>query len=259
MEATEARVDRGKIKQTMNSPHVIDCSNGKKYVVKPRATDKQFANEVLAIALARVLDIPHADAAFVAIDDLFRSSSPEAAQKYIAGVHFGSEFESKSWTFDNPAPGVARAEISNLDDLYKVVAFDELVANTDRRGNPGNNMVVQVSTQSPRYKYVAIDHGHIFTGHNWTAQGLQGYAVAPILPLFPFVQTCLTSLDSMLQAARTVTEACAALEEAVAAAKSDLSESDRGAVVQFLQQRAKELPAWVQGGQYRAALQNLQP
>jgi len=55
LESTEARVDRGVVKQTFNSPHRVECSNGDIYVLKPRRQDKQFANEVLAIALGEAL------------------------------------------------------------------------------------------------------------------------------------------------------------------------------------------------------------
>lgn len=58
LEATEARVDRGMVKASFNSPHRIECSNGQIYVVKPRRGDRQFANEILAFIIGRKLGVP---------------------------------------------------------------------------------------------------------------------------------------------------------------------------------------------------------
>jgi hypothetical protein len=198
-------------------------------------------------------------AALVSIDESFREASKPAAAKYQAGVHFGSKFMAKSWTFDNPAPGLARSEICNLDALYGLVAFDEVVANTDRKTNAGNNLVVQVSEVSPRYEYVAIDHGHILTGENWSIDGLEGFRLAPIVPIFKFLETCLVSLPSLLESARNIASFRECFEATVAAAQSDLNQEEQDAVITFLERRAAELPGWVQGTDYKAVLQTLQP
>lgn len=259
LEATEARVDRGMVRRSYNSPHRIQCSNGETYVVKPRSTDRQFANEILALVLGQALGVPMPEAALVTVDEAFRVASPDVARKYAAGTHFGSKYMTKSWTFDNPAPDLARNEIRNIDALYDLVTFDETVRNADRRANKGNNLVVQVSDTSPRYDYMAIDHGHVFTGPNWTAASLATTPVTAIVPVFKFLETCLVSLPQLVAAAQNVSDLSGRLAELVDAAQADLNQGDRDAVVVFLQSRTAQLPTWVNGAQYAAALQALQP
>lgn len=259
LDAAEARVDRGMVRHSFNSPHRIECSNGETYVVKPRRTDRQFANEVLAYVLGKELGVPMPDAALVAIDENFRVASPAAAAKYTAGTHFGSKFLVKSWTFDNPAPGLARSEIRNIDALYGMVTFDEAIGNRDRRNNAGNNLIVQVSDASPRYDYLAIDHGHVLTGPAWTVASLGATPVTPIVPVFRFLETCLISLPQLIAAAQSVADFASQVAGLVNAAQADLNQGERDAVIVFLESRAAQLPAWVQGQEYGAVLQALQP
>ncbi|HEX3458001.1 MAG TPA: HipA family kinase [Candidatus Baltobacteraceae bacterium] len=259
LQITEARIDRGVVKHTFNSPHRIEGSDGLLYVVKPRRNDRQFANEVLAAALGEALDLPMPDAALVTVDELFRAASPTAAAKYELGIHFATRFETNSWTFDNPAPALAISEIRNLEKMYSLVAFDEVVANVDRKTNVGNNMVVQVSESSPRYNYMALDHGHILTGPQWTPESLRGYDLAPIVPVFRFVETCLTSLPRLQEAAAELDALREGFARIVSGLRTELSQEDQGAIVEFLRTRAAELPNWVVGERYRQALGALQP
>ncbi len=247
------------VKHSFNSPHKIECSNGETYVVKSHGADKQFANEILAHVLGQALGVPMPPAALVTIDDSFRAASPAAAAKYAAGTHFGSMFLLKSWTFDNPAPGLARSEIRNIDALYGLVAFDEAIANGDRRPNKGNNLVVQVADASPRYEYLAIDHGHVLTGPNWNPPGLGAYPLTPIVPVFKFLETCLVSLPQLQTAAQNVADFAGGVATLVNSSQADLNQDERDAVILFLQGRAAQLPAWVQGPRYQAVLQALQP
>lgn len=152
-----------------------------------------------------------------------------------------------------------RSEIRNIDDLYTLVTFDETVSNGDRRGNVGNNLVVQVSDVSPRYDYLAIDHGHILTGPNWTTNSLGGNPLTPIVPVFPFLETCLVSLEQLVAAAQTMSDLAGQIDELVNEANADLSEDERAAVILFLRSRADQVPQWVEGPQYKAVLQALQP
>jgi hypothetical protein len=258
VEVTEARIDRGVIKQfTYNAPHKIECSNGETYVLKPRLDDKQFANELLALALGEAIGVPMITGALVSVDEAFRQASPLAATKYEVNIHFGSKFMPKSWTFDNPAPSLARSEIRNFDDLYAMVAFDEVVANCDRSGNEGNNMVVQISDTTPRYDYIAIDHGHILTGADWTAEDLRCFQAGPIVPVFPFLAACLTSLPAMQRAAQNVADLQDQYRTIAKGAHAELTNEDLDAVVLFLEGRATNLPTWVIGHNYRATLQAL--
>jgi HipA-like protein len=257
---TEARVDRGVIKQTANSPHRISCADGLTYVVKPHKSDKQFANELIGLAVGEALGVPLPNAALVTLTSQFIQSSPAIAAKYAPGVHFGSELETRfHWTFDNPAPGIVVSNVSNGDALYSVVLFDEVVVNTDRRNNSGNNMIVRVVDQPPEYEYRAIDHGHILTGPQWTSESLSEFPCQPLVPIFAFMQPLISSLAKLTQVATDVAGMSASFQDIVNRVPTELAAPDISAVVNLLKNRASKLSTWVAGTEYAALLTNLKP
>jgi len=70
-----------------------------------------------------------------------------------------------------PAENEHIALADNQDDLPGIVAFDTWMGNRDRT-TPGN-LVATPSTREPGWFHIwMVDHGHAFTGPNWTAESL---------------------------------------------------------------------------------------
>lgn len=244
----EARIDRGPVGKGVNQSHRIECDDGRTYVVKPRHADRQFANELIAYAIGRLVGAPLPEAVLVTLSAEFLTSSATAAARYPnAGEYFGSQEDTlQFWTLDNPDPGLVHAEVRNVDEIYNLVIFDEIILNSDRAGNPGNHLLVRVSNESPKYEIRAIDHGHVLTGTGWTAAGLRSSPVAPTFPVLPFVAGCLTSKSDLMEAGNQAKDAKDGIPAAVMDSEAGLPGDDSSAVADVLQARAVAVPAWAE-------------
>ena len=78
-------------------------------------------------------------------------------------------------------------KLTNQQDVPKFIMFDILVDNIDR--NPGNYFLIY-SDDGKKFKYILIDHGHIFGGpeHNFDINGTLPYRC----PQQPWNLKCLT-------------------------------------------------------------------
>lgn len=248
LKRVEARIDRGPVGKGVNQSHRIECDDGRTYVVKPRHADRQFANELIAYAFGRLVGAPMPEAVLVTLSPEFLASSATASARYSgAGEYFGSQEDTlQFWTLDNPAPGLVHAEVRNVDALYNLVMFDEIILNTDRAGNAGNHLLVRVSNESPKYEIRAIDHGHVLTGPVWTAAGLRSSPVAPTFPVLAFVAGCLTSKRDLIEAGNQAKDAKDSIPAAVTDSEAGLPDDDRSAVVDVLQARAAAVPGWAE-------------
>ncbi len=254
----DARIDLGRVvpDNTLNSPHKFRCGDGNIYVVKPTLPDRQFANELLGLAIGNLLSIPLFDAAFVNLPAVLVQNSPLLiAGKYTAGVHFGSKMpREQSFNFKAVAPGTIRNNIANVDDFYRLVIFDELTFHGDRANNPGNLVAVESFPAPPRLRFVAIDHGYLFGGASWTEVSLRASRIVPIIPVMNVVQEVLTSRARLTSIASEASALIARFTETVNNARSSLSDGDRQAIVRFLTDRAPELAGWVSGPSYSGKL-----
>jgi len=258
LRTAEARIDRGPVGAGVNQSHIVECDDDQRYIVKPHGTDRQFVNELVGLAIGELLEIPMPDGGLITVTDEFRVAAPGMAERYAAGVHFGSLQERRPhFTFVNPEPGLIQSELANAARLYDLVVYDELVANGDRKHNAGNTLVVRVRENSPRYEFRAIDNGHILTGPGWTAPALLAHPLTPLVPVFQWFESCLTSLSTLSTSAATADAVKGHFDEAIARSRADLKGDDRVAVRAFLEKRAAALPTWVAGPNYSAELASL--
>lgn len=176
----------------MSKPVHIIGSNGKEYLLKNQNVyneqkkdweewDCMFLQEVLVYRIAKYLGISVPDCAIASVDDSFLAQAPSLrfSHRYVPGYHFASKivegvennlkdgyyqllkmgkpYIKKSWNsfFNN---------ISNKDDIPKIIVLDLLTANFDRFGNTGNLLIASENGDRTLY---CIDHGHCFYGSSW--------------------------------------------------------------------------------------------
>lgn len=152
--------------RSVNDACVVKCADGADYVTKiPR--HRQFENELLGHAVATRLELPVADCAAISISaDVIESSPLLRSRSYKPGEHFGSLCMPECDAF--PAKFDLLREISEYDlaALYSVYAFDELIHNNDRKST--DLLRSNAGCGTSRFQVVLIDHGHAFTGPDWT-------------------------------------------------------------------------------------------
>jgi hypothetical protein len=155
--------------------HIMMCDDGNKYVVKFVKTNptpnRTVVNELVAGCLANHLGLPNPQTVLVSISSDFIANSIELTQDGVqAGLHIGSKYVSGQ-NFNKFSQQYARGRtLSNGDDLYGVIVFDNLVLNVDRN-NSGNNLLDLLQNNEAYYRM--IDFGHCFTGDSWTIAVLQ--------------------------------------------------------------------------------------
>jgi hypothetical protein len=218
--------------------------------------DRQFANELLGIALGTVLGVPLFDAAFVSISPaLMQASPPLAAARYAPGVHFGSRMPSAAhFNFQNVSPILVRSNISNVDDFYRLTVFDELSYHQDRAGNPRNLVAVQLHAAIPQLEFFAIDHGLLFGSHVWTVATIDATPLVPIVPVMAAVKEVLTSRARLAAAAHEAASLLSRLSAAVDQARTNLTADEKAAITRLLSRRAPQLEAWATGPAYSNGL-----
>ena len=257
----EAREALGRVSKnaTANSPHLVRGDDKIVYVLKPSGTDRQFANELLALALANLAELPIFDGALVTVPtQLWQNADAEFRARYAVGVHFGSRRPDQlHFDFWNVSPALIRAHIRNFGEFYTLTAFDELISNSDGGGNPGNLMAVQKHTD-PRRTSFAIDHGHAFTGPAWLVEQLEGHVPVPVYPVLGVLRELLTARQALQDEAARMAGFVARFAETVEAARSGLSDRDRAAVVHLLGTRAPLMGGWIATKTYADHLPGLQ-
>lgn len=255
-----AVVDRGRAssRDTQLSPHKFECDDKLVYVVKPNSNDRQFANDLLAYAIAKLLGVPVFDAALVFVSDAFLRSSPVLANRYQVGIHFGSVFPFRN-CFDGFAasPTLIANEVTNTDDFYTLAAFDEIIYNWDRGGNPGNVVFVQSEPPSRQFAFRAIDHGNAFLGPAWTSDGLDTHIPSPLVPVLAAARDLLRSRATLVRRATEVIALTTQFSKTIDEAHSGITVEERAAVTRFVQKRSSELVGWVSGPIYASKLPSL--
>ncbi|MHB1907756.1 MAG: HipA family kinase [Nitrososphaerales archaeon] len=131
----------------VSKAHFMLCSDGNKYVVKFVKRDsavnlrRTVVNELVAGTLASRMRLPCPETVLVSISSEFIHNSVELTQDGVReGYHIGSKFVSGR-NFAQFSEDFARGKrVTNVDDLYGVIVFDNLVLNIDRNNN-GNNLI----------------------------------------------------------------------------------------------------------------------
>jgi hypothetical protein len=180
--------------RTASQPHVLSCDDGQEYVFKPLRNcdvNRTLVNESVAGEIAEILGVRVPGLAHIQISaDLVARSSELVSLGTVAGMYLGCRL--LPLAFDlykmNPGPDLANM-IENPEDAIGIIVVDIYAWNTDRN-NPGNLLVEPVAAH--RYRLYAIDHGHCFSGPNWTDAGLAALPPqAYTIPTHPLLQACM--------------------------------------------------------------------
>lgn len=182
----------------VTEPALILGSDFQRYIMKKQMLiedgkkviyDCLFLNEILSYQIAKYLEVPVPDAAIAHLDSMLIDNDPEIrfVHQFQKGIHFASQelrnkeenlkdnyrealrmkrpYTIRSWNtfFDN---------ITNKEDISKIISFDLLIANFDRFGNTGNLLI---SNKNNKRKIFAIDHGHSFFGPIWGTNKINSF------------------------------------------------------------------------------------
>lgn len=178
----------------MSKPIQVIGDDGKSYILKNQNVfdhreqswvnwDSMFLQEVLVHRIANYLSIKTPDCAIANVDPLFLEMAPSLRfnHRYVPGFHFASGLvdnvdsnlkEGYLRLMELGKPYIKRSwnkfikDITNKEDIPKIIVLDLLTANFDRFGNTGNLLIA--SENGRRYVY-AIDHGHCFWGPSWNS------------------------------------------------------------------------------------------
>ncbi len=173
----------------ISRPSLILGDDFNRYVLKTQKVfednkmvtyDCMFLNELLAYQIACYLSVPIPEVAIAYLSGKLIEKDP--ALTFVHRFYEGNLFASMELkdTENNMVenyremiqmkkPYITRSwntffsNITNVDDISKILAFDLLIANFDRYGNTGNLLV---SNHSSSRRIYAIDHGHAFLGRN---------------------------------------------------------------------------------------------
>ncbi|HEV2416728.1 MAG TPA: HipA family kinase [Terriglobia bacterium] len=163
-----------------SQPWLVRCEDGGHYVIKFRENPQHvrvLANEMLGGLLARLIQLPVADFAFVevppALAEQLRSGAPGgsetlALERLDPGPHFGSRFpgdpaETLAVEF---LPDHLLRQVRNLREAFLgALAFDKWTCNCD-----GRQLVFHRQPGARRQGYTAclIDQGFCFNDGDWS-------------------------------------------------------------------------------------------
>jgi hypothetical protein len=164
--------------------HLLECSDGKFYVVKFRNNPQHrrvLVNEWISSVLLRHLQIAAPETAIVNLTAEFLEAAPDVSMQLGShavrpepGWHFGSQFPgdpSRMAVYDF-LPDVLLGKVANAADFPGVFAFDKWMGNADARQAIFFRARLRPpsAADEPRVGFLAqmVDHGYVFDGPHWT-------------------------------------------------------------------------------------------
>ncbi len=162
------------MKKGETKPHLMECSDGKHYVVKFMSNPvgkKILVHEYIANELAKYLYLPIAEGQVIYISEEFIAKTSEIAEFNVeVGPHFGCLY------FKNKARPTRKERIqkcTNLDQMAGVIVFDHWVRNRDRANNYWNLIIDEGESFNKLYM---IDHAGCFFSSRRDVKTLRGSA-----------------------------------------------------------------------------------
>lgn len=221
-------------------PHVIECDDGRSYVVKFADGTKASINEFVGHALAKAVGLPVPNGAFVDVDAGLIATSPNMSHRGIKpGRHQGSELIPLVLDFDQFGRRQLQdgVRLDNPEVLPGTICHDNWILTRDR--DRADNHLVQFV--DGRFKYLMVDFTHGFTGPKWTADSIeQGSYVRVLMPTLPPVANAVTGMASFRPTLDRIEGlGDSDIEEVVAAVPEEwgLTEEDGLCLVDFLKLR----------------------
>jgi hypothetical protein len=208
-----------------------------------------LANEIVAGEIAALLGLPCAEVATVEVSsdflDLNSSLRDQYTPRISPGNHFGVVEIRDRWR-NPPRPLIAK--VANKDDFPGVVLFDVWTLNTDRN-NDGNYLIVKPQFAPNRFYFSTIDHGMCFAGPGWN-ESIATQVDARNFTIIPEVASEIRGTNPFLPClskAETIPDA--QLRQILDAIPEDwqVTEAERGALLEFLVKRRAKLKEILQG------------
>ncbi len=158
--------------------HLMRCSDGFYYVVKPRNnpqvqrnTGRILANELLGSRLAALLGLPVPPCAVVDVSaELIELSSDLRIQvggrsePWLPGPHFGSRYpgDPVHTVVIDLLPDEELRDVENLNDFLGILCADKLACNVN-----GRQAIFLPSPSGSGYRALFVDQGFYFGAADW--------------------------------------------------------------------------------------------
>ncbi|PYZ94674.1 hypothetical protein CR194_03850 [Salipaludibacillus keqinensis] len=181
-----------------DNAHIIECSDGKKYVVKfgnkKKKREKELVNEYVVGQLASHLSlpVPPSKLVFISSDFIEKNSTRKTLH---AGLQFATLYIEDSIGFPPEGEGPLFEQILNKEEeLAGIMIFDQWVNNTDR----GRNNILFENRQHGDYVYM-IDHGRCFPGgYGWNCKTLKNSPQYRLkMPVYKWILSMLESEEAL--------------------------------------------------------------
>ena len=182
--------------------HLIKGDDGNEYVLKipPQTDNRSNLNEYLGCRLGDHCDLSVLTPFLIKLTTDFIELAKLKLGDVCEGEYFGTLKQDKIGLDADRVKQLEPQEFTNQQDVPKFIMFDILINNIDR--NPGNYFLIY-SDDKKKFKYVLIDHGHIFGGPE------HDFSIWPKLPYdcsnHPWNLKCLTK-KNFEDAARYITK-----------------------------------------------------
>lgn len=159
------------LRMTASIPMIFTCSDKNDYFIKFHGLPGQaqmVINELVAYKLAKHLSLPTLEAEIINVPAALIENDPTLSKLGLkAGLHFGTKH--KTSLAQAPLSGVIGLA-SNHHVIPGIIGFDHWINNGDRCGKDGNILIEK--TTDGQYNIIIIDHGHAFSGPQWTPEQL---------------------------------------------------------------------------------------
>ncbi|MCA1202526.1 HipA family kinase [Priestia flexa] len=141
------------------------CSDNKTYVVKFLNRDfgkRILPNEYISGLLAKYLKLPCHEIKLVEVSD-YLIEGDDNLSTYSEGTHIGIEYDFSS----NVLTPWRLNKVSNIEDIVKILVFDQWIYNSDRGAEYSNWLISNVNGF-----LTIIDHSEAFGWRNWEIKNL---------------------------------------------------------------------------------------
>lgn len=198
MKIVNAVRDMGSPDRGGSRPRFFRCDDDQDYLVKflTANSNKIPINELVGISLALKLGLPTQDVVLVNFSEQVISLLPEDYLKQVKikkGLHIGiKKFPYGVWDFEQINDEVILGRrLTNTEQLYGVISFDNWVLNIDRDNN-GNNMIQLLPNN--KMKFHMVDFGHCFSGPSWNVNIKTEINSNSLMATFSFILRYLKEL-----------------------------------------------------------------
>lgn len=221
-------------------PHVLQCDDGRVYLVKFMDDTRSLINEYIGYAVAGVLGVPVPESRLVYVPEHLITDSDDLRSRGIKpGLHFGSLWEADSTDLTSlPMQELMNLPSACLTSLPGFIVLDNLVLNADR-SNLGNSLLRK--TDSGEYEFEAIDFNQILAGPRWTTDTMSQLAgTSSLMPTLPIMRLSVTGPEPFspwLEAAEAISEEAIRDLLAEVPRSWNVSEEDKAAICHFILSR----------------------